>query len=70
MSGGAFQQEMRVPITRPRSYDDIAIFELSREVIRSFGDGADREPVPATMPTTESTLVDDLDRHTAARMNI
>jgi NitT/TauT family transport system ATP-binding protein len=75
MSNGAFRQEMRVPIPRPRSYDDLAVFELSRDVIRSFGDEIGREPGPAATPVTEpgvteQGLVDDLDRHTAARMNI
>src|SRR5260370_39445395 len=38
MSGGAFRQGMRVPIARPRSYDDRAIFECSRDVITAFRD--------------------------------
>lgn len=70
MSGGAFQQEMQIPIARPRSYDDFAVFELSRDVIRAFGDGVGREPEPAVAPKPQSGLVDDLNRHTAARMNI
>ena len=70
MSGGAFQREMRVPIARPRNYDDLAIFEFSREVIKSFGDEIGSEPVPPTLPAAEPSLVDDLDRHTAARMNM
>ena len=69
MMGGAFQQEMRVPIARPRNYDDLAIFEFSRNVIKSFGDGTDREPRPS-VAKTEPSLLDDLDRHSAARMNI
>ena len=69
MSDGAFRQETRVPITRPRSYDDPAIFQLSRDVIKAF-DEIGREPVPSAVPATEPTLVDDLDRHAAARMNI
>ena len=56
MSGGAFRQEMRVPIARPRSYDDPAIFELSREVIRAFGDEIDREPVPPVAPAVRAEL--------------
>jgi ABC-type nitrate/sulfonate/bicarbonate transport system ATPase subunit len=70
MSGGAFRQEMRVPIARPRSYDDPAIFTLSRDVIRAFGDEVDRDPVQPVTPAIGPSLVDDLDRHTAARMNI
>lgn len=73
MSGGAFRQEMRVPIARPRSYDDAAVFELSRDVIRAFGEEIDREPGPpvrSVAPVSEPSLVDDLDRHAAARMNI
>ena len=70
MLGGAFRQEMRVPIARPRSYDDPAVFQLSRDVIKAFGDEIDREPVPSAIPPTEPSLVDDLDRHAAARMNI
>ena len=70
MLGGAFRQEMRVPIARPRSYDDPAVFELSRDVIGAFGDEIDREPVPLVAPVREASLVDDLDRHSAARMNI
>ena len=70
MSGGTFWQEMRVPIARPRSYDDPAVFQLSRDVIKAFGDDIGREPVPSAIPATEPSLVDDLDRHAAARMNI
>jgi ABC-type nitrate/sulfonate/bicarbonate transport system ATPase subunit len=70
MSSGAFQQEMPVPVVRPRSYDDPAIFEFSRNVIKAFGDGIDREPALPIPPVTEPGLVSDLDRHTAARMNI
>lgn len=69
MSGGVFRHEMRVPVARPRSYDDPAIFQFSREVIRAFGDEIDREPDSAAVPAAASALVDDLDRHTAARMN-
>ena len=68
MSDGAFRQEMRVPIARPRSYDDAAIFELSRDVIKAFGDEIDREPVLFAAPATEPGL--DPGRHAAARMNI
>ena len=50
MLDGAFRQEMRVPIPRPRSYDDLAIFELSRDVIKAFGEEIDREPVPSCYP--------------------
>ncbi|MGH6778589.1 MAG: ABC transporter ATP-binding protein [Bradyrhizobium sp.] len=70
MSDGAFQHEMRVPISRPRSHDDPAIFTFSRDVIKVFGDEIDREPVPFAAPATESGSVNNLDRHTAARMNI
>ena len=51
MSGGAFRQEIRVPIARPRSYDDLAIFEFSRDVIKAFGEGIEREPVPPASPS-------------------
>jgi NitT/TauT family transport system ATP-binding protein len=70
MSGGSFRQEIRVPVSRPRSYDDLAIFELSRDVIKAFGDGIDREPVPPVIPVPEPNLIDDLDRYAAARMNL
>jgi hypothetical protein len=70
MSGGSFRQEMRVPIGRPRNYDDLAIFEFSRDVIKAFGDDSGREPIPSVLAVTEPSLVDDLDRHAAARMNI
>ena len=70
MSDGAFRQETRVPIPRPRNYDDPAVFQLSRDVIKAFGDEMDREQPPAVSPVVQPSLVDDLDRHTAARMNI
>jgi NitT/TauT family transport system ATP-binding protein len=69
MSGGVFRHEMRVPVARPRSYDDLAIFNLSRDVIQSFGNEIGREAERTAVPASESTLVDDLDRRTAARMN-
>lgn len=69
MSGGAFQQEMRVPVPRPRSYDDPAIFDFSRHVIKAFGDGMPDAPV-AKAAVAELGLIDDLDRQAAARMNI
>jgi ABC-type nitrate/sulfonate/bicarbonate transport system ATPase subunit len=69
MSGGVFRHEMRVPVARPRSYDDLAIFNLSRDVIQSFGNEIEREPERSAVPAGESILVDDLDRRTAARMN-
>jgi ABC-type nitrate/sulfonate/bicarbonate transport system substrate-binding protein len=65
-----FRQEIRVPIARPRSYDDPAIFELSRDVIRAFGEEINREPKLPVAPTSEPSLVDNLDRSTVARMNI
>ncbi|MET0968957.1 MAG: ABC transporter ATP-binding protein [Tardiphaga sp.] len=68
MSGGAFQKQLRVPVPRPRSYDDPAIFEFSRDVIKAFGDGTS-EPAAPAVPATGAKLIDDLDRHTAARMN-
>lgn len=69
MSGGAFRQEIRVPIARPRSYDDPAVFELSRDVIRAFGEEIDREPVPAIPAIPEANLVDGFDRHAIRQMN-
>src|SRR6185312_13460498 len=70
MSDGAFRQEMRVPIARPRNYDDLAIFEFSRDVIKAFGDEIGSAAAPSVLPVTERSLVDDLDRQAAARMNI
>jgi ABC-type nitrate/sulfonate/bicarbonate transport system ATPase subunit len=70
MSRGAFRQEMRVPIARPRNYDDLAIFEFSRDVIKAFGDEIGNGTVPSVLPAAERSLVDDLDRQAAARMNI
>jgi hypothetical protein len=70
MLDGAFRHEMRVPLARPRSYDDPAIFQLSRDLIKAFDAEIDREPVPSAIPATSPSLVDDLDRHAAARMNI
>ena len=50
MSGGAFRQEIHVPIARPRSYEDLAVFELSRDVVKAFGEEIDREPARAIPP--------------------
>jgi NitT/TauT family transport system ATP-binding protein len=69
MSDGAFRQEIRVPIARPRSYDDPAVFELSRKVVRAFGEEIDREPPPAIPPGSEASLVDGFDRPAIAQMN-
>ena len=69
MSAGAFRHEMQVSAGRPRSYDDPAIFQFSRDVIRAFGDELDGEPERTAIPATASPFVDDLDRHTAVRMN-
>jgi ABC-type nitrate/sulfonate/bicarbonate transport system ATPase subunit len=69
MLNGAFRQEISVPLARPRSYDDPAIFQLSRDVIKAFGDEIDR-PLVAPEDIASPELVDDLDRHAAARMNI
>jgi NitT/TauT family transport system ATP-binding protein len=68
MSGGAFRQEIRVPISRPRSYDDPVVFELSRDVVRAFGEEIDREPASAIPATSEAGLVDGFDRHAIAKM--
>jgi NitT/TauT family transport system ATP-binding protein len=70
MSGGAFRQEIRVPIARPRSYDDLAIFDLSREVIRAFGDEIDREATRPVEPVSEPSLIENLDRGAVVRMNM
>jgi NitT/TauT family transport system ATP-binding protein len=69
MLDGAFRQEIRVPVSRPRSDDDPAIFQLSRDVIKAFGDEIDREPVPPA-DVTGPYLVDELDQHATARMDI
>ena len=70
MSAGAFRQEMRVPIPRPRSYDDPAVFGFSRDVVRAFGEEIEREPIPSVSPVFESRFLDDLDRQAVARMNM
>jgi ABC-type nitrate/sulfonate/bicarbonate transport system ATPase subunit len=70
MSGGAFRQEIQVTISRPRSYDDPAVFELSREVIRAFGDEIERDPAPSTPTTTEASLADGFNRHAIVRANL
>ena len=49
MLDGAFRQEKSRSIPRPRSYDDLTIFELSRDVIKAFGEGIGREPVPSAI---------------------
>src|SRR5260370_27575435 len=36
LPGGAFRHQIRAPITRPRSYDDLAIFELRPAVLKAF----------------------------------
>lgn len=69
MLDGAFRQQISVPVARPRSYDDPAIFQLSRDVIKAFGDEIDREPVPSAAVTARSP-VDDRGRHAAARLKI
>ena len=69
MSDGVFRQEIRVPVARPRSYDDPAIFELSRGVIKAFGEEINREPRPPAAPVSERGLIDDNDRSIVARMN-
>ena len=70
MSGGAFRQEIRVPIARPRSYDDLAIFDLSRDVIRAFGNEIDRDAARPVEPVSEPSLIENLDRGAVVRMNI
>lgn len=70
MLDGAFRQEIRVPIARPRNYDDTAIFQLSRDVIKAFGDEIGRETVPHAVTGAEPRLSEVLDRHANARMNI
>ena len=62
MSGGNFREEIPVAIPRPRSYDDPAIFELSREVIRVLGTDGD-PPAPAASPAADATP--DLFHHAA-----
>jgi ABC-type nitrate/sulfonate/bicarbonate transport system ATPase subunit len=68
MSGGAFRQGIQVPIARPRSYDDRAVFELSRDVVKAFGEEIEREPA-SIPPTDEASLVDGFDRHAITQMN-
>jgi NitT/TauT family transport system ATP-binding protein len=71
MSGGAFRQELRVPIARPRSYDDLAIFELSRDLIRAFGDEIDREAATRfAEPAPEPRSAEGLERSAAVRFKI
>jgi len=70
MSGGAFRQEIRVPIARPRSYDDLAIFDLSRDVIRAFGNEIERETARPVEPVSEPSLIEKLDRDAVVRMNL
>lgn len=68
MSNGAFKNERRVQIERPRSYDDPEVFKLSREVIRTFGDDIDPEPVKrAAVSATDTSVVDAVDRLATAR---
>lgn len=67
MSGGAFRSERRVPIARPRDYDDPEVFKLSREVIRTFGDEMDPEPVKLAASPTDTSTVDKVDRLATAR---
>jgi ABC-type nitrate/sulfonate/bicarbonate transport system ATPase subunit len=70
MLGGALREEIRVPIARPRSFDDPAIFKLSRDVIKAFDDEIGREPVQSAIPVAEPSLIDDLERQAATRINI
>ena len=70
MLGGAFRHEMRVPLARPRGFDDPAIFQLSRDVIKAFDHEIEGEPVTQAISANEPSPVDDFDRHVAARMNI
>ncbi len=68
MSSGAFKSERRVPIARPRSYDDPEVFKLSREVIRTFGD--EIEPgneKPAAPAAPDSTPLETEDRLSTVR---
>lgn len=61
MSSGSLRCERRVPIARPRSYDDPELFKLSREVIKTFGDEMDRELfrlAPSTPDTRSPKKVD------------
>jgi ABC-type nitrate/sulfonate/bicarbonate transport system ATPase subunit len=69
MSAGFFRQEMLVPIARPRSYEDLAVFEFSRDVIKAFGTEIHLSTTSVS-PVIQPSLIDDLDRHAAARMNI
>ena len=69
MSDGAFRQEISVPIVRPRSYEDPSVFELSRDVVRAFGEEIDREPAPVIPATSAARLVDGFDRHAIPHMN-
>ena len=66
MSDGVFRHEIRVPIARPRSYDDPAIFELSRNVIRAFGEEINREPDRPAEPEP----VENRDLSAVARINV
>jgi ABC-type nitrate/sulfonate/bicarbonate transport system ATPase subunit len=70
MSAGSFRQEIRVPVARPRSHDDLAIFELSRDVIKAFGHEIERAANLPVEPAPEPSLVKKADRGALARMNI
>lgn len=68
MSNGAFKSDLHVPIERPRSYDDPEVFKLSREVIRTFGDEIDPEPVKrVAASSTDTSAVDSVDRLATVR---
>lgn len=47
MSQGEVQEEIPIDVARPRDYDDPAIFEISRRVVKLFLDVAE-----AAAPTT------------------
>jgi NitT/TauT family transport system ATP-binding protein len=68
MSSGAFRSERRVAIARPRSYDDPEVFKLSREVIRTFGDEIDPEPIKlADTAATDPSTIDIAERLSTVR---
>ena len=63
------EHRVRIAGSRQFPFDDQAteaVFELSRNVVRAFGEEIDLEPPPTIPPTSE---VDGFDRHAIAQIN-